>query len=218
MIRCGALAAALAAVTSIAVGCGNADRRAASQPAHEHEPNDGSATANGPVGPAGIILHTNRDGDEDFVYFKLRPNRRVSIAVKHLSGACGETFFETALPGPPGPDNGGQDQTALRPDAPIVDENGNRDTGIGNAPGTVSRLTTMIPLGPQPSDPASGSFPAPVPAATYRRGILLGYLSGDTRGCRVIVRASPASALISERSAGDAAVLRDLDLTQIGAG
>lgn len=221
-MKCRRLMAGLTAVavTVAAASCGSSSsapvKTAAAQPSiREREPNDGSVTANGPVGATGITLTTAKHMDEDFVYFKLKPDRKVTITVKHTRGECSEATFSTGMPGGPGGGNGGEDQTALRDDAPGIDNNGNQDPRLGPI-GSIARLVTTVQVRPDKPDPASGYSPDQTPKS-YRGGVVLGYLAGDTPGCVVHVAARPADALVVARASSDAGVLRDPDLVQIGA-
>jgi hypothetical protein len=77
---------------------------ALASPAHrrETEPNNRAVSADGPIGPKGILDRNNGGSDEDFFYFKVRPGRNVTITVKDVNGRCGsdphQNFIKTARP------------------------------------------------------------------------------------------------------------------------
>lgn len=140
--------AGLAVVAGFGLGgCGDNHSRstggksppaAATKPLRDREPNDRSTQASGPLGPAGIVLTKQRDGDnEDWFYFRLRPGKPLRLLVKHLDGRCGNSFVQTRYAGKPGPGSGGQDQTAYAANAPVIDTNGNRAPDVGDTPGEV---------------------------------------------------------------------------------
>jgi hypothetical protein len=175
-------------------GGGSSSTHTAQPPAAKRltdaEPNDAARQAIGPIGPAGVVLSRQSPHDDlDYFYLKMRPGRHVQLTVKHLAGQCDNSFVQTQKP------RGGQDQTATAANAPVIDENNNQDTSVGNTPGTVQTAALTYD------------------AAGSRIGVEVGfmkYASGGpyaTADCAILVTASPASALITERSPADAAEL-----------
>lgn len=191
----------LVVIAAIA-GCGgdeSSNSRVSAEPAQEIEPNNDSPVANGPVGPEGIVVVAEDLDDEDFVYFKTRQNRPVTITAKHLGGRCAHTWMELVYPGPTRAEDGGDLGDLQAPLRPGVDLNRESTSHIGDLPGTV----------------LSEGWTAN--AEDSPRGVLVGhvYPNGDgleVRDCKLLIKARPADALITTPSPQDRDELSDQDL------